>query len=236
VFRPAGPLPPRVYWVRRLIAIAIVLAVLLILSWAWGAIRGGGGPSTTGTSGSHTSSLHSSVTTSQHTPSPSTSTTPTHSASHSKSPSKSPSHSKSPTSSPSTSSSAPGPCPVKVVVVTVSTDAKSYPSDVQPRLAMSVRNSGSVACTRDVGQAALELRVATSAGVQIWSSDDCAPGGAHDVLTLQPNQVFRTAVVWGRATSKQGCPSGEPKAPSGSYVLTGRDLAVTSAGATFTLL
>jgi hypothetical protein len=101
---------------------------------------------------------------------------------------------------------------------------------------MSVRNSGSVTCSRDVGQAALELRISTPAGAVVWSSDFCAPGGPHNNVTLHPNQVFRTAVVWGRATSKQGCPTKQPKADPGTYVLTGRDLAVASSGARFDLL
>lgn len=113
---------------------------------------------------------------------------------------------------------------------------KSYPAGVQPRLAMSVRNAGTTVCSRDVGQAALELRITTKSGSAVWSSDDCAPGGAHDVITLQPNQVFRTAVVWSRTTSKTGCPSGQPQAPSGSYLLYGRNLTITSTGAAFDLL
>jgi hypothetical protein len=120
--------------------------------------------------------------------------------------------------------------------LTVSTDAKSYPANVQPRLNMSVRNAGSTSCTRDVGQAALELRVSTAAGAPVWSSDNCAPGGPHDVITLKPNQIFRTALVWSRTTSKPGCPAGQPKAAVGNYVLKGRNLLLTSAGATFELL
>ena len=101
---------------------------------------------------------------------------------------------------------------------------------------MSIRNAGTTVCSRDVGQAALELRITTKSGSAVWSSDDCAPGGPHDIITLQPNQVFRTAVVWSRTTSKPSCPSGQPKAPSGSYLLYGRDLTVTSASAAFDLL
>jgi hypothetical protein len=118
----------------------------------------------------------------------------------------------------------------------VSTDAKSYPANVQPSLFMTVRNSGPITCTRDVGQAALELRISTAAGVLVWSSDHCAAGGPHDVVTLATNQVSRTLAVWGRTASKPGCPSGQPKAAAGSYTLTGRDLAVISSGAHFDLL
>jgi hypothetical protein len=56
------------------------------------------------------------------------------------------------------------------------------------------------------------------------------------VIRLAPNQVFRTAVVWSRTTSKPGCPSGQPKAAPGTYLLVGRDLTVTSASASFDLL
>ena len=101
---------------------------------------------------------------------------------------------------------------------------------------MSVRNTGSMPGTPDVGQAALELRVSTASGTSVWSSDDCAPGGPHDVVTLRPNQIFRTALVWSRTTSKPGCPTGQPKAAAGNYVLKGRNLDLTSARAAFELL
>ena len=128
------------------------------------------------------------------------------------------------------------PCEDKNIAVTVSTDKKRYAAGVDPQLFMSVRNAGSGACSRDVGQAALELKITTKGGSAVWSSDDCASGGPHDVLTLQPNQVFRTAATWPRTTSKPGCPSGQPKAPSGSYLLYGRNLTITSTGAAFDLL
>jgi hypothetical protein len=246
LFRPTGPLPPGVYWVRRLIALALVVVVLLIVFWLWGAVAGGGGSASPATS-THTSSETSTSThtTISHSPTVShTASSPTTSSTHSsKSPSSNTSHSstghasKSATTSPTTSSSAAvKPCADKDIAVTVSTDAKAYPANVQPRLAMSVRNASTTACSRDVGQAALELKITTATGSAVWSSDDCAPGGPHDVLTLQPNQVFRTAVVWSRTTSKPNCPSGQPSAASGSYLLYGRNLKITSASAAFDLL
>ena len=215
-------------------ALLVVLAVLLILWWVIGAIGGSGGSSNAATSTSTTpASTHSSS--AQHSPSATTTSHPSSSASHSSSKSASKSPSASTTASKS-SSAAPKPCPPSAIAVTVSTDAASYPVGVQPRLNMSVRNSGTSPCTRDVGQAALELRVSTAAGTLVWSSDDCAPGGVHDVVTLKPNQVFRTALVWSRTTSKRGCPTGQPKAAPGNYSLHGRNLALTSAGAAFALL
>ncbi len=50
LLRPSGPLPPGIYWVRRLVALLVVLAVLLILWWVISAIGGGGGTSNAGNS------------------------------------------------------------------------------------------------------------------------------------------------------------------------------------------
>ncbi|HTY71704.1 MAG TPA: hypothetical protein VMI11_04670 [Actinomycetes bacterium] len=240
LLRPVGPHPPGVYWVRRLVALVLVVAVLLILFWLWGALTGGGGSPSAGPSTSVSTSA-TGLGSSPPFSSPPASPTPSHSHSPSGSPSAKPTHTGSakPTSSskPTTSPNASvKPCADSAITVTASTDAKSYPAGIDPKLSLSVRNTGKTTCTRDVGQIALELRIATAAGAHVWSSDDCAPGGPHDVVTLKPDQVFRTGVVWSRTTSKPGCPGGQPKAPTGSYVLTGRNLTLTSPAVDFQLL
>lgn len=49
--RPVGPLPPRVYWIRRSIVLGVVLIVILLLATQCGGGGGGGGGTNTG--GSH---------------------------------------------------------------------------------------------------------------------------------------------------------------------------------------
>jgi hypothetical protein len=99
---------------------------------------------------------------------------------------------------------------------------------------LRVVNNGTTACRRDVGQAALELRV--QAGEQReWSSDDCNPGGDPNVKTLQPGAAESVTVTWNRLRSAPGCPDGLGAAPPGDYQAFARAGTLTSTGAAFTL-
>jgi hypothetical protein len=66
-----------------------------------------------------------------------------------------------------------------------------------------VTNTGTGPCTRDLGQAAVELLV-FSGKDRIWSSDDCAPGGKKDVTTLEPGKPAVQRVTWNGAAR---CPA-----------------------------
>lgn len=224
VLHPVGPLPPRAYWLRRVL---MLLALVLVVALAWWLFSGIGG-GTTGSAGS-TSSSTTSPTSSASTPSASTSATQSATTTASATTSAT-------TSKPSPSGSAtPAACPDSAVKVVALTDATSYPAGVSPHLTVQVSNTGTVSCKRDVGQVALEL-IVSSGTARTWSSDDCNPGGSHAVVTLRPGQTFATTVVWSRSTSAPGCPSGKPKAAPGHYQLVARNLTLKSAPAPFQLL
>ncbi|MFZ0322593.1 MAG: hypothetical protein WAN48_00495 [Actinomycetes bacterium] len=118
--------------------------------------------------------------------------------------------------------------------MTVTTDRQSYPPDVLPTFTLAVENVGTQTCRRDVGQRALELTV-SSGGVQVWSSDDCNPGGPAAERVFGPGDRFVQPVSWSRQRSEPGCPSGEPLADPGQYQVVGRNLDVRSEPASFTL-
>lgn len=217
---PVGPLPPGAYWLRRLVALLALVAVVVLAWWAWGALTGGsdGGSST-----------------------PSLTTSPAPSTTSSAAPSDPASGTPTPTASPSptatakpTATAAAALCPSSAIAVAVTTDKKAYDAGQQPRITLSVTNTGSTACRRDVGQKALELQI-SAGGKRFWSSDDCAPGGSAALRLLGAGQSFRTTVVWQRTGSAPGCPSDRPAAPAGEYQVVGRDLDVTSEAAAFTL-
>jgi hypothetical protein len=216
VLRPIGPLPARVYWVRRVLLAALVILALLVASWAWGAVSGSGSSASPGSSPGTGSSPGATPSSSGGSPSPSTST----------SPSPSPSVSKSATGTPA--------CADSTITVVATPGKTTYPADEDPRFTVKVTNTSKKTCTRDVGQKAMELKV-SKGDTRIWSSDDCAPGGSAKVVTLKAAQSYTTSVVWSRTTSKAGCPDGQPDAPAGTYALTGRNLKVTSQPAAFAL-
>src|SRR5688500_8812921 len=158
LLHPRGPLPPGVYWRRRLVTFGVVVLVLFVLMRACGS----DGDGTARVEPSETPSA--SVTAPRPSGSASASAKPTAAA---------------------TSAAAAGPCPDTASTVSARADAQTYPPSRRPILTIGVANKGAVACTRDVGQAAREI-VVTSGNDRVWSSDDCSPGGGAQVVTLQP--------------------------------------------------
>ncbi len=218
VLRPVGPLPARVYWVRRALAVVVAVLALLAASWAWGAVTGGGDdgtPSATGPSPTSSGSVSPS-------PSSSPSVSPEPSASVSASPSPKP-----------TASGTPA-CADDDITVTAAVGSTTYPAGQDPRFTVKVVNTSKKACTRDVGQRAMEVRVSQGETL-IWSSDHCAPGGGANVITLGPGKAYTTSVVWSRTLSEKGCPTDQPPAPAGTYALTGRNLKIVSEPVAFAL-
>lgn len=214
---PRGPLPPGVYWVRRLLALLVVVALVLGARWVW--------QRTFGSSSSSGATPSTSPSSSPASPSAKP-TSPSPSASASTSTSKSPSASPTTTGVPL--------CADDDIAVTASTDAASYPVGSTPRLRMRIQNTSSKPCRRDIGAAQNEL-VITSGTARVWSSDDCNPGGSQQVQTIQPGQSYSVTVTWLGKLSKKGCPADMPEAQAGSYKLTGRNSAVTSKPASFSL-
>ena len=126
-------------------------------------------------------------------------------------------------------------CPDSAIKVTVATDALSYPAAVVPGLTISVTNTGSTPCRRDVGSGALGL-VITSGQDRVWSSDDCQKSAPPAPATLAPGTSSSTSVAWTRHRSSKDCATGAPvDAQPGTYVLTGHAGAVTSKGVVFRL-
>jgi hypothetical protein len=99
---------------------------------------------------------------------------------------------------------------------------------------MRIQNVGSKACLRDVGAAKNELLI-SSGSTHVWSSDDCNPGGAAQVATLQPGASYSVSVTWLGRLSQKGCPANQPLAQKGSYTLVGRNGDVSSTAAVFSL-
>src|SRR4029077_8051744 len=109
----------------------------------------------------------------------------------------SPSVSKSSSPSPSASKSSTGTpaCADSGITVVATPGKTTYPAGEDPRFTIKVTNTSKKTCTRDVGQKAMEIKVAKGDS-RIWSSDDCAPGGSAKVVTLKAGQSYSTSVVW----------------------------------------
>jgi hypothetical protein len=209
LLHPRGPLPPSVYWRRRLVTFGALFVVLALLLRACG----GDGDGTLA---------------------PDPSTSPSGAATGVPRPT-GPTGGTRPTSQPTTPAAQVGPCPDTAVEVTARADAQTYSAARRPILTIGIANKGTVPCTRDVGQAAREIRV-TSGNARIWSSDDCSPGGGSQIVTLLPGAAPLTFnVTWSRKRSAPSCPAGAETAEPGTYRVTGRFGEVVSTGDTFSL-
>ena len=215
VIHPTGPQSPRVYWVRRAVVLLVLLVLLLGVRWLLTGRGGSDDPAAAPTGSSSPSTAPSS-----------TATTPTSSAS------AKPTATGSSSAKPSTTA-APE-CTKSQLTVTASTDAASYPVGSTPRLRMKIENTSTTACSRDIGAPQNELLI-TSGSARVWSSDDCNPGGAAQVVTMAPGQSYSVSVTWLGRLSQKGCPANQPIAGKGTYKLTGRNGDITSAPATFAL-
>ncbi len=209
LLHPRGPLPASVYWRRRLVTFGVLFVVLALLLRTCGGDDGG--TLTPGPSASPTAA-------------PTGAPRPT-----------GPSGPSGPTGQATTPAAQVGPCPDTAIVVSARADAQTYPASRRPVLTIGVANKGSVPCTRDVGQAAREVRV-TSGNARIWSSDDCSPGGGSQIVTLLPGAAPLTfTVTWSRKRSAPGCPAGTETADPGTYRVIGRFGEALSPGDTFSL-
>ena len=210
-WRPVGPEPASTYWLRRaLVAAGAVLLLVLATSLLGG---DGGEPDTL--AGAPTGS-------------------PSASAQPSVDPSASADSSASPGPSASPTPSGGAACVPTALEVEPTAGEDSYAAGAGPRLSLSITNNGTTPCTRDLGQAQVELTV-TSGRDRIWSSDDCAPGGDADVVTLLPGEPVVQSVTWDGRRSLPGCAGEKAQTQPGTYRVSGRvgDLRVD--GGSFTL-
>lgn len=208
-WRPVGPEPARTYWQRRA-AVALVLLVPLTLL-----VDAVGGDEPEQRLAQE--------------PAPSTSALPSASAVPSAAASGSPQATPVPSPTPP-----PAACSPAALEVAATTAESSYAVGATPRLELRITNTGSVPCTADVGQGAVELLV-VSGSDRIWSSDDCAPGGGSRVVALAPGRPEVSRVTWPGTRSRPGCAGDRAAAQPGTYRVVGRVGALRVPGRAFRL-
>jgi len=207
VVRPSGPLPARVYWVRRTIVLGLPLLVVALVVWVLVG-RGAAGASADGElpPASETS------------PAGTDATTPAGDEG-----------ADAGEEQDDASSDQPANCAPEVLALAITATAESFPAGVSPTFAVSITNTGSEPCLVDAGEAQREV-VITSGVDRVWSSRDCVAAGTEErTLLLGGGVVDETPLVWNRERSAQGCPAGQPEPGAGTY-----SAAFTLAGATAT--
>lgn len=200
VTRPRGPLPPRVYWVRRLLVLAVALALVFGIARVLGGGGGGSAPGArpVGAVASPTPTAPSTRTTAS---APVTSARPTTSA-----------HA-SPT--PTVLAMPSGPCANSDVVVTPSVRGAAYAGKpVVFTLALTTKVSP--ACDWDVTAESLAVRI-TSGTDRVWSTQDCVGAIPRQSVVVRKDQPASVNVVWNGQRSDAECTRTTPWAEPGYY-------------------
>ena len=93
------------------------------------------------------------------------------------------------------------PCDPGDIQLVAVTDADSYAANVNPKLSMTITNTGDNACTLDVGTSAQEYLI-TSGADRIWDSKDCQTGATSTKAVLEPGKANSTTpFAWNRTRS-----------------------------------
>ncbi|MFW0788593.1 hypothetical protein [Gordonia sp. CPCC 205333] len=245
MIEPQGPLPPEIYWRRRVVAgvgaLAIVGLVIALIVWT--------------TSGSddpkQTAATPSSSEQAQPTQAdPSESATPDGQGGDQGGTGQGNNASGAPPTSASTTpgqssaaASAPAPvpasglCPDQNISVVLYTDKPTYKTGDQPQFTIVTTNAGLTACTRDVGKAAQNVVVRTLDGTRtLWSARDCSPLQTVNNQLLQPAQQVRDNITWSGTTSSPGCNKPRVQIPVGAYQAVGKIGERESAPITFNVV
>jgi hypothetical protein len=194
-WRPVGPEPAQTYWLRRaVVAAAVLLVVVLLLQL----LRRRGDDDR--------------LAQSRRTP------RPRHAGADARRDAR-PERQRRPSATPDPSASA-APCADDVLQRRGGAATRATPSASSRGSSCAITNTGATPCSRDLGQAAVELQV-VSGDDRIWSSDDCAQGGEPEITVLQPGEAKTSTVSWPGTRSRPGCQGDDEPADAGTYRVIG---------------
>jgi hypothetical protein len=205
-----GPLPPSVYWRRRL----VVLTVGLVVIWSLVHLLGGGSDDTP-------KAAPAAAITSD-TPQPSPSGSPTGDttlvpATGAASPPTSATPSTSPT--PTVLPTPTGPCAPSDVSVTPSVGTATAGSAVT--VVLNLQTFNTPACTWQVDHKTMQVKITTAKGDDIWSTVQCKNALPSSTVTLYKDQPTPVTMTWSSKEADAACDGHTDWAPIGAYQVTG---------------
>jgi hypothetical protein len=207
-----GPLPARVYWVRRLmvlgIALLLVVGIAKMLGGSGGAAAGGAGADRARTVADTSTTQASSGATPEVGPSSGPAGpaigAPTH-------------HRRGHAASPVTRVAMPsGPCQASDVAVSPSVPKPIAGRDIT--LVLDVSSISTPACTWQLSPSSLALKI-TSGSDLIWTTAECARQIPTQDLVLRQAAPVRVRLTWNAERSEPGCPARTQWAMPGTYHL-----------------
>ncbi|WP_067858485.1 hypothetical protein [Nocardia shimofusensis] len=216
MLEPTGPLPPEIYWRRRVFAVGVLVVVLALLIWivlmvARGGDSAGGAQAT--------------------------STTVAAPAGDGKvEPSGSAAAGAAELSSSDTAQPARAQCPDQSLAVKVTVAQPTYRVGEKPVFGIVITNISAEPCSRDFGSAAQQISVQTLDGSRrLWTSTDCYPEGKPDTRTLDRGEQAAFQVTWSGSTSQPECAGERVPVPPGAYTVVAQLGSVRSTAEPFNI-
>jgi hypothetical protein len=236
---PIGPLPPSVYWRRRIFLIGIPLATVLLFAYSCS----GGSSVLPASQGAGTRPTVAPTTPSIITPGPGpTGSLPPAPAY----PGVGPTAPVTSTAAAATGSAGATGGPggagsvgcVLTVVVHLDKSGQGgpavYAADQDPSFSVVLNNVGSANCRFDLSGKGIVITVTPMGSTTgVWSSAACATSA--DLRVLGPSEGYTETVRWRRERAVDSCPSPQPTVNAGSYAVTAAVGGVTAASVQFVL-
>ncbi|WP_213932548.1 hypothetical protein [Rhodococcus sp. B50] len=229
MLEPTGPLPPEIYWRRRVLAIGVSVVVLALVIWLVLAFTGGDDPdpkpaaaevttsATTTAADASAEAAAGSTTRSGGGSASSGSRDPEGSAS---------ADADEDESSTSTTSAAPvppGQCSDQSLAVRVTADEPNYRVGSEPDFTIVITNIGTSQCERDLGAGLQQVLVYSLDGNErLWANTDCFPESTADIRSLAPGDQAAYSVKWSATTSEPGCTAPREPVGPGAYTVVGQ--------------
>jgi hypothetical protein len=217
LMRPSGPLPSRVYWVRRLLVFAVVL-LLIAVAWRLLSSTGAAAQSSGSKPDASLSGVGGSAASSAVPPptAPGTNSPPAtqHKRSHHAAAHRHGSSSRHPAQS-----SAPAPTgicdPNDVGIAVTASDANVGQGTVA---SLTLTTLDGAVCVLQITPSSMVLRI-TSGDAVVWTSDDCPNLLPARQLVVRPDSATHYRWRWDGRRSVQGCVSAGTVATPGHYSL-----------------
>ena len=213
MWHPVGALPARVYWRRRLLVLALLLAILGGGTWLGiTLLTGADAEPAAATDQSRTAARIPAL--DRVVPSLARVSLPT-------------SAQASRTTAAVVEPTAPagpapgGPCTDDMLGLAVRAPASAAVGS-KPTFELVVSNVSAVPCVRALDKGLQEIVLLDGVGTRVWGSNDCFPEVSSDTRTLAPGEAVTFPLVWSGLTSEPTCTAPRGAPGPGAYVLRAR--------------
>lgn len=218
-----GPLPPGVYWRRRLVVLALLLGVVVLALRALGGDGGGAGTATTVAEDSGAVAPQESLPSAGPTMAPEDQAevdaadaerVAAQEAARAEAAAEREAERAAREAATAPLAEPEGRCSDADVVVTPVVEGAVAGNDVS--VLLNLRTVATEACTWETGPAHLSVKI-TSGDDDVWSSQQCPGRLTRTEMTVRAESTTTTSLVWDAKRSAEGCPGTTPYAEPGYY-------------------